>query len=623
MKKRLISLLLILALCLMMSACSASPSTELLAAACGVWYSRGYLESSENPSYFELKEDGTGSINGAEALTWTGERYRDDKSIWIVTISTQSDARYRFEITMDGNTCVDAELTIGREEGGPANNYAKVNTTVQVEWFRNLLTQWYANDEDNGLATSVTLRDDGTAKLDETSYFWTCGSYSYDQDRIDLYLFNELGVAYTISLNIRGNGLYEMNLHEFTTDRSASYLEHAMLKLLNNGSWRSFDKVTMIDDYLYLGTYASTATIAGTEYTMQFDSHSSQDSLTVNFLDGEAVRYTARIFMDGAYPMATLTDCQNGREVLYYNDYYGYDEDHPDAAYYNTLNLVYWYVNGHSIYTLENDEYLEQEERLPYIYAKLQELGDYKQAAEYLDRFTVVPDKLTEVIQYNTDAQNNVSESRLSAYGYDENGTLVWACGEDAVEMYGVNESKYIQYFTYDDNGVIKQIQIGSGNSIQAIGTPIFDTVGKLVGMNVRERYDEYTTIFTFDVEGRVVRMGVSESESAYPLIYEYTYDEAGRMISKVKTTGYNGSQIVTTYYTYDGDAVVEKKEYWAEYGDAWSVTYTYTNDEKGRPQSAEITSYSSGNDYKYQEVKYVYKDLYFFDSTGLVSENN
>lgn len=623
MKKRMISLVLILALCLVMGACSVSPSADLLAAACGVWYSQEYLEVDENPGYFELKEDGTGTINGAEALTWTGERYRDDKSIWIVTISTQSDARYRFEIAMDGNNYVAAKLTNGREGGSAAYDYTKVNTTVGVEWFRKLLTQWYAFDEDDHIVKSVILQDDGTAKLDGAAYFWTCGSYSYDQDRIDLDLFNELGLAYSVSLYIRENGLYEMNLHEFNTGRSASYLEHTLLKLLNNGSWRSFDKVTMIDDYLYLGTYASTATIADAEYTMQFDTHSSRDSLTVNFLDGGAVRYTARIFMDGEYPMATLTDCQDGREVLYYNDYYGYDEGNPDAAYYNTINLVYWYANDYSVYTLETDEYLEQEKRLPYIYAKLLELGDYKQALSYLDRFTVVPDKLTEVIQYNTDYQDKVSETCLSAFGYDKDGTLIWAQGEETVEMYGVNEFKYPQYFTYDKNGVIDQIQIGSGNSIQAIATPIFDTVGKLVGMNVRERYDEYTTIFTFDVEGRVVRMGVSESESAYPLIYEYTYDDTGKLTSKVKTTGYNGSQIVTTYYTYDGDAVVEKKEYWAEYSGTWSVTYTYTNDEQGRPLSAEVTSYSSDNNYKAQEVKFIYEDLYFFDSTGLVFENN
>ena len=37
MKKRMISLVLILALCLVMGACSASLSADLLAAACGVW----------------------------------------------------------------------------------------------------------------------------------------------------------------------------------------------------------------------------------------------------------------------------------------------------------------------------------------------------------------------------------------------------------------------------------------------------------------------------------------------------------------------------------------------------------------------------------------------------------
>ena len=105
--------------------------------------------------------------------------------------------------------------------------------------------------------------------------------------------------------------------------------------------------------------------------------------------------------------MATLTDQQSGQQTLYYNRDCGYDPANPEAAYFNALNLVCQYANGSAICHLETGEELEEDEYLQYIYEKLTELGDYKQAKEFLARFTVVPSKLTEQTLYATDSQGN------------------------------------------------------------------------------------------------------------------------------------------------------------------------------------------------------------------------
>ena len=117
-----------------------------------------------------------------------------------------------------------------------------------------------------------------------------------------------------------------------------------------------------------------------------------------------------------------------------------------------------------------------------------------------------------------------------------------------------------------------------------------------------------------------MLRLYIPETNNKYPYVFDYTYDDGGKLITKVKTFGYRGQFSVTSNYIYDGDTVVEIQKEW-DYYDYYTETYTFTNDEQGRPLSAVITTTDPEVTYKTQEVKYIYKDLYFFDDTGLVLE--
>ena len=621
MKKTMLSLLAVLALALCLCACSSRPSAELKAALCGTWYEREYQEAGANPGYFQLNSDGTGLLNGQEAVTWSARKNREYDSRWTVTVKTKSRGRYTLELYAGNRAYPEVRLTMKDEETVCA--YLKAETEVQNSWFADLLTTWYVRDE-NAPVRTVELNEDGAVKLDDQNCFWTVAAdWEYHESSAHLDLYDEQGICGALEIYSRNNGLYDFRYNDYSANCSYGYYEHPLLVMMENGTWESFDKVNMIDDYFYMTPRYETVSLGDREYAVQFDAKADLNTLRIEFLENGNLCYVANVFTDGGYPMATLTDQKTGQETLYFNNHYGYAEDNPDAAYYQVVNLIYRYVRGDGVYTLESGAYLDEEERLPYIYQKLQELGDYKQAREFLDRFTVVPSMLTEVTLYCTDWLDNTSTSSRNRYGYDENGEMVWAYGQGVVELFGVDESSHTQYFTYDQKGKIAKVQVGSGSSVQAVGTPVYDTVGKLVGMTVQERHDEYTTVFTFDVQGRVIRMGVSEEESAYPLIYDYTYDDAGRLNSKIKTSGYHGNVILTSYYTYDGDALREVKEYHQQWGNEYSTTYTYTNDEKGRPLSAEITTTDPNNSYKSQEIKYVYEDLYFFDDTGLLPDEN
>jgi len=619
MKKRVISLLLILALCLGLCACGSKLNEEQMALVCGTWYLGPYQEVEGYSGYFELKEDGTGSFVGKEAFTWTAKQDREDPAWLHLTFKTEAKEKYTFNIYTGDPHHTGGDLVRDKEEYGAS--YLKASTQIQNPWFADLLTSWYAVEED-AVSQSVVLNGDGTVKLDDKTYFWSnAQDWEYNENSVHLNIYDEQGAYGGISADIRTNGLYSFRVHDYESGWNREYYDHPMLELANSGSWESIDRFTMIDDYFSVSPWSETTTVADVEYAVKFDTKASQDELVINLLENDALRYVVHIFMDGEYPMATLTDQQSGAQTLYYNYNYGYDPENLDVLYFQTLNLVYRYANDYGVYTLETDEYLDDEEKLPYIYEKLVALGDYKQAQEFVDRFTIVPSMLTEVTQYNTDKLNNVSDSWLSRYGYDENGTMIWARGEDVVEMYGVYDTYDTQYFTYDEKGNIADVQIKWSDTIEALGTPIFDTMGKLVGMQVQEQSDEYTSVFTFDAEGRVIELYIPEPASSYDITFAYTYDDAGKLASKVKTYGYNGNYSVITTYAYNGDVLVEKQEQWSEYGDEWTVTYTFTNDEQGRPLSAAITTTDPDVTYKSQEVQYTYEDLYFFDDTGLVLE--
>ena len=73
----------------------------------------------------------------------------------------------------------------------------------------------------------------------------------------------------------------------------------------------------------------------------------------------------------------------------------------------------------------------------------------------------------------------------------------------------------------------------------------------------------------------------------------------------------------------YDGDILVEIQQVRKDWSEVYNWTYTFTNDELGRPLSAVITTDDPDVTYKAQEVVYTYEDLYFFDDTGLVLEED
>lgn len=612
--KKIISFVLIVVLCLVLAACERTLPAEDMAAVCGTWYQCGEGDDANTPGYLHLNRDGTAVYNGEGGYTWTGRKDREE-SILFVTIEAEEE-KHSFDVYAGDPNSLTGRLTM--EKDGPSWDYLKVNRACETSWFYELFTQWYPREGD-AVAQDVELKSDGTAQIDGQRFFWTVSAADDGAEKIVcLTLFDEQGTAATLDVNRQDNDLCNLSIYDHNQSKVSEYYAHPLLCSVDDGSWESFDRYTMIEDGFSLNPWSDTVTIDNKEYAVRYDLKASQEGLRVNIQEGETIRYVADIFMDGDYPAATLTDQQSGQQTLYFNNNYGYDPANPDAAYYQTVNLIYQYASDSGIYNPETNEYMDKEECLPYIYAKLTELGDYRQAQEFLSRFTVVSDKLIEQTLLTTDRLNNVSSTWVNQYGYDENGVMIWARGEDIPEMYGVFETYEPQYFAYDNKGRIAEVKVFHGNTAEAVGTPIFDTVYKVVGMGVREAEKEYTSVFTYGAGARVIRLEIPNADYGCSRMYEYTYDDAGKLITKVLTL-WEGRKVTTSHYTYSGDALAEIQQTRYDWGDEYHWTYTFANDDRGRPLSAVITTDDPDVMYKAQEYKYIYKDLYFFDSTGLV----
>lgn len=607
MKKRIFLLLAVLIMCVGLCACGADLTEERTAAVCGTWYLRAYEERLDNPGYFVLAKDGSGSLNGTEPLTWSVQVDNGDDS--GITVSATTDGEDVYTLSLSNNK---TEMWLITQEDGPEYCYLRTDTAVSASWFGDLFTRWCAQSEHSAVKT-VELKADGLAMLNDAACCWTNGTdWADDGSSIHLYLYNDQGVFGVLEARTLDNGLYEVSIYDYATHRNDSYANHPMVNYLEIGSWESFDRHTMIDDCLILGTESRIAEISGGEYAVKFDTAADPETVTIHFLEGEEIRYTALALMDGQHPMILLTEQASDRQTLYYNSEFGYHEANTDALYYETLDLIYRYAAEDKLYHPESGEEFERQDALTYIYEQLTNLGDYCQAKEFLARFTIVPDKLTGVAQLCTDYQGNVTEVWQSRYGYDSNGMLIWGQGEEIIEKYGVN-SYAVQYFTYDPKGRIAEIVTDDG---QTQGVPIFDNAGKLVGMHVLGKDTEYTTVYTYGTGHRVIRMGVSKSESYYPLVYEYAYDNEGRLITKTISQG--NSFAATSTYTYEDHGLQKIVQVCWRNGSSYTNTHTFTNDEQGRPLSAEVITSDPDMDYAALEIQYIYEDLFFLDTTGL-----
>lgn len=260
-----------------------------------------------------------------------------------------------------------------------------------------------------------------------------------------------------------------------------------------------------------------------------------------------------------------------------------------------------------------------------YVYEQFAQIQGSDEAAAVLDSFTIVPQMYTGSKYATVDNLGNENNGTWETFKYDENGRMIYANSADELfETYGASDRLH---FFYDDAGVMTEIKIAYNveTDVTAVLTPAYDENGRLVSISATYNNGTRTYTFTYDDAGHrisaVIDQNVNGGTDTWSVYnYTYTYDDAGRLVEKVYS---HSSTIQTTTYTYDENGFLIQETmvetYYYSYNGTteyrYTKTLTYTNDELGRPVTAEYTSDESGFNYQSYTITYNYEDLYFYNA--------
>lgn len=218
------------------------------------------------------------------------------------------------------------------------------------------------------------------------------------------------------------------------------------------------------------------------------------------------------------------------------------------------------------------------------------ELGDYKDAKEYLSRFTLLTNVLLEIGHSETNNFGDTYYYVVGMYCYDAQGRISY--GPTAFWLTAVDPISYVEgiEYTYNDAGLlVEEVQGGSPGLKLRKTYYTYDDDGKLLQRDEITADTSLTCIYYYDTEGRLVKVASPESETPAPIAYEsiYHYDANGMVI-----------------------LVEEKWGEWNDYfqGYSWSTTeYIYEYDESGNLVKEVIDVKSGSNNYT--EITHFYEN--------------
>lgn len=262
-----------------------------------------------------------------------------------------------------------------------------------------------------------------------------------------------------------------------------------------------------------------------------------------------------------------------------------------------------------------------------------EELGDYRDAKEKLDRFAYVVTKATCAddasslqltfnekglpTQVVTSNGGDIPYACTNDYTYDANGNLIkmvftndyytattnytYDANGNLIKMVDASSDgdDYICDYTYDANGnLIKMVETYYDDFTSTISY-IYDANGNLIkSVQSDSDNDTYTTEYTYDTNGNLIKESGGNTSST-----EYTYDANGNLIQKAKNNSFLGS---TTTYNYDINGNLFKEVYIYN-GNTYTTEYIY--DANG---SLIKEVYTTSNGYsETTQFEYEYKLVY------------
>lgn len=266
------------------------------------------------------------------------------------------------------------------------------------------------------------------------------------------------------------------------------------------------------------------------------------------------------------------------------------------------------------------------QESLVNLYHQFTELGDYKQAKEIADRFSVVEKGYVSISETYVDAfqQEHINED-FKGYLLDAKGRQIW-------ESFGM-DGRGGSIWVYDENG----------NQIREIANILhkYNEQGLLIETTDVGSEGIYTiTTYSYDEHGKCTNQESKCADgSTYIITYTYVYDEQGNCTEKVCHEPSGDTETTTYWYDEEGNCLFE----FGRYADGVNIGY----DVKIYSKSGNLIYFTDAGlsggkfdtledakvtDYQYQDglpvsvtfangITFIfnYTPAYYFDAEGLV----
>lgn len=626
-KRVIFCLLALLLLCLGLCACNSQLPPETLEQLYGEWIVSGAFEKDgvipeETAFLLRFFEDGTAQLGEQEGLRWIARTVKETSGL-EVTIREGKQAVYKFTVQTAGDGLRHGQLTDQKGEAS-LGEYLPSSAALPEEWAERILISWYP-DGNNENTMAVTLKEDGFCVINGMTYRWAVNPHQ--EEKMGLLVFEDRGAVYSCECQWDEKiGIPRMSLYHGNSSEWIDYYQfHPLYSMMEGNWWIAFDTQNFFLDKLYTGR-DSFIVDEGLIYTWELSRENPADKITAYIPNAQEPEYVVTVTKEGQYPNLALEVQKTGEIINCYGADFGYDPESSEAIYYDALHALqsYTYGFGYRNEAMEPEETLYGLDILPYVYAKLQEVKGYKESQSYLDRFTV-SNRLTEISTITVDSLGNTTQE-TDTFGYDLTGRLKYFSGLEHSRIYGISElANHRGYPTYNEEGVITRISVKADENswVMARATPSYDEAGRLISMHVRlDHGSEYTSVFTYNKQGQLTGMEMPYYKC--PLRYTYSYDADGRLSRIVEEAIPAPYAYVTTYatvtdYVYEDGVLTQKTqthiENWGKRSEkSYTETYTYTNDEAGRPLRAAVTSTEPNKAAVSEEVIYRYQDIYFYE---------
>lgn len=486
-----------------------------------------------------------------------------------------------------------------------------------------LLTQvfggWYLLEEGAGgnAFAQVSFAEDGTCRLGEKELSWVKSGEGDDYVNMRIYEAGEVKYTASFSLTEYSN-VMSLNISvSGDSTYNGTYYRHSIFNFMD-GWWRVLDTSLEVKDRefdIYPRSNVAYGDVRYMQNVISYDDEKMEISLYRENM--EKPEYHLTMTFRGDYPIMEVKDYASGEVVLYYREESGKSDTWPEVLYGRAIKVLNDVADGSGAWVdWPEDKSLTHNEALAYAMDLLKQCGDYKDSADRIAKFTVLEDKLVEIIQEKIDNLGNVSSNQYAKYQYDKNNNRYYTYDLLAERLYyGKFSSRDGFEYEYDANGRIVKIYDGSATRMEAIITPAYDADGNMISIYIQTNSGEWINYFTYE-NGKMTSAKYYEINKPDEVKWflNFAYDDDGNLISEEGLLDYNYHYQRNYIYDEVGRLIREEYEYQQEFFDKKKTTETYvhTYDSEGKLIATSIEVSNSTN--KSLTLSYVYDTLYFYE---------